>query len=219
MTAIYGLFASGDGRHRARGELLDSGAHYYDVYESLRRQVPLGRLARAQFYDELVQRSGLDEVAEQDGLGDRQDKAALGRAKGAAGCDLQDPYPRRVVRGDGGHRLCFAPVLDYDEAPAHPHNVARGTFVDYDGVSNLPRRPASAVRRAASSVPRHPRRAHRGGAHRLGLHRGRAGRPPGGRRHQVASGGDQQTSAITKGVAPVRGNRSLLERRPRSGSR
>jgi alpha-methylacyl-CoA racemase len=31
--------------------------------------------------------------------------------------------------------VCFAPVLDMDEAPRHPHNAARATFVDVDGVT------------------------------------------------------------------------------------
>src|ERR1700694_2249588 len=34
----------------------------------------------------------------------------------------------------GGTDVCFAPVLDLDEAPKHPHNVARGTFVEVAGV-------------------------------------------------------------------------------------
>jgi alpha-methylacyl-CoA racemase len=34
-----------------------------------------------------------------------------------------------------GTDVCFAPVLDMDEAPQHPHNRARGTFVDVDGVT------------------------------------------------------------------------------------
>ena len=33
-----------------------------------------------------------------------------------------------------GTDVCFAPVLDLDEAPKHPHNAARQTFVDVDGV-------------------------------------------------------------------------------------
>ena len=33
-----------------------------------------------------------------------------------------------------GTDVCFAPVLDYDEAPQHPHNLARQTFVEVDGV-------------------------------------------------------------------------------------
>jgi alpha-methylacyl-CoA racemase len=34
-----------------------------------------------------------------------------------------------------GTDVCFAPVLDMAEAPAHPHNQARGTFIEVDGVT------------------------------------------------------------------------------------
>jgi alpha-methylacyl-CoA racemase len=34
-----------------------------------------------------------------------------------------------------GTDVCFAPVLDFDEAPKHPHNIARETFVEIDGVT------------------------------------------------------------------------------------
>ena len=34
-----------------------------------------------------------------------------------------------------GTDVCFAPVLDLSEAPSHPHNVARETYVDYEGVT------------------------------------------------------------------------------------
>jgi alpha-methylacyl-CoA racemase len=33
-----------------------------------------------------------------------------------------------------GGEACFAPVLDWNEAPKHPHNIARGVFIDIDGV-------------------------------------------------------------------------------------
>jgi alpha-methylacyl-CoA racemase len=45
-----------------------------------------------------------------------------------------------------GTDICFAPVLDFDEAPKHPHNVARETFVEIDGVTQ----PAPAPRFSAT---------------------------------------------------------------------
>jgi alpha-methylacyl-CoA racemase len=45
-----------------------------------------------------------------------------------------------------GTDVCFAPVLDWNEAAAHPHNVARATFIDVDGVTQ----PAPAPRFSAT---------------------------------------------------------------------
>jgi alpha-methylacyl-CoA racemase len=51
-----------------------------------------------------------------------------------------------------GTDVCFAPVLDWAEAPRHPHNLARGTFIEHDGVMQpaaaprFSRTPAAAAR-------------------------------------------------------------------------
>ena len=50
--------------------------------------------------------------------------------------------------------ICFAPVLNVSEAPHHPHNVARGTFVDYEGVTQP--RPAPRFSRTDSTIQRPP---------------------------------------------------------------
>jgi len=46
-----------------------------------------------------------------------------------------------------GTDICFAPVLDMDEAPKHPHNQARETFIEIDGVIQPARRRDLAVLR------------------------------------------------------------------------
>ena len=53
-----------------------------------------------------------------------------------------------------GTDVCFGPVLDFDEAPKHPHNVARGAFVEIDRV--VQPAPAPRFSRTASSVPTAP---------------------------------------------------------------
>jgi alpha-methylacyl-CoA racemase len=134
MTAIYGLHAAGDVTNDRGTNVLDSGAHYYGVYECADGgYVSVGAL-EGKFYDELLEKSGLGELAADGSLGDRQNKdnwdgykeqlAAIFRTRTRAEwCEVME-----------GSDICFAPVLDMDEAPRHPHNVARGTFVEYDGV-------------------------------------------------------------------------------------
>ncbi len=53
-----------------------------------------------------------------------------------------------------GSDACFAPVLDWDEAPRHPHNVARATFVEVDGV--VQPAPAPRLQRTPAAAPRAP---------------------------------------------------------------
>lgn len=54
-----------------------------------------------------------------------------------------------------GTDVCFAPVLSLEEAPAHPHNVAREAFIEIDGV--LQNRPAPRFSRTVPSTPVPPR--------------------------------------------------------------
>src|SRR3569623_1827315 len=111
--------------------MLDTGAHYYDVYETADgKYVSVGSI-EPQFYAELVRLTGLE--GEQD-LPFQVDKtqwpamkdrlAAIFKAKTRdEWCELME-----------GTDVCFAPVLSLGEAPAHPHNVHRRTFVELDGV-------------------------------------------------------------------------------------
>ncbi|MEA3214923.1 MAG: alpha-methylacyl-CoA racemase [Acidimicrobiia bacterium] len=130
MTAIYGLFASGDVTNDRGSNVLDSGAHYYGVYQCADgRYVSVGSL-EGKFYAELLEKTGLvdadlpDRQERQNWDGYKERLAAIFKTK------TRDEWSQIMEGSD----VCFAPVLDMDEAPRHPHNVARGTFVDYDGV-------------------------------------------------------------------------------------
>jgi alpha-methylacyl-CoA racemase len=130
MTAIYGLFASGDVTNDRGSNVLDSGAHYYGVYQCADgRYVSVGSL-EGKFYAELLEKTGVvdadlpDRQERQNWDGYKERLAAIFKTK------TRDEWSQIMEGSD----VCFAPVLDMDEAPRHPHNVARGTFVDYDGV-------------------------------------------------------------------------------------
>jgi len=104
--------------------LLDTGAHFYDVYECADGEyVSIGSI-EPQFYAELLERIGLSEadLAPQMSRSDWADAkvqvAEVFRSKSRAEwCELME-----------GSDVCFAPVLSLDEATKHPHNVARSTF-------------------------------------------------------------------------------------------
>jgi alpha-methylacyl-CoA racemase len=130
MAMFYGFKASGMWKDERRQNLLDGGAHFYDTYQcSDGKWVSIGSI-EPQFYALLLEKTGITdpEFARQM---DRSAWPAL-REKLATviATKTQDQWSEIM----GGTDVCFAPVLDLDEAPKHPHNVARETFVELGGV-------------------------------------------------------------------------------------
>jgi len=125
----FGLKAAGVWRDERGVNLLDSGAPHYDTYETADgKWVALGAL-EPQFYAEFLARAGIDDPAfaaqndpdAWDGLKARLE--ALFRTKS------REEWCALLEMTDA----CFAPVLSLDEAPLHPHNAARGTFIEVAG--------------------------------------------------------------------------------------
>ena len=130
MTSAYALRAAGisDG---PRGEnILDSGAHFYDVYETSDGQYVSIAPVEPKFYAELLDRIGLD-PGDAPHSADRADwPASKARLAALFRTRTRDEW-REILEGTDA---CFAPVLGMDEAHRHPHNAARGTFVERDGI-------------------------------------------------------------------------------------
>ena len=130
MTSAYALRAAGVS-DAPRGEnILDSGAHYYDVYETSDGLYVSVAPVEPKFYAELLERIGLD-PGDAPHSTDRTDwpeskarLAALFRTR------TRDEWCAILEGTDA----CFAPVLGMDEAHRHPHNAERGTFVERDGI-------------------------------------------------------------------------------------
>jgi alpha-methylacyl-CoA racemase len=132
--------------------LLDSGAPYYGCYECAGGGwLAVGAL-EPQFYAALLAGLGLD-AAEAPDRDDRSRWPELHEVFAARFASRsRDEWA--AVFGPGGHDACVAPVLDLHEAPADPHNVARGTFAEVEGV----RHPAPAPRlsRTPLGIARRP---------------------------------------------------------------
>ncbi len=140
--------------NRPGTNLLDTGAHFYDVYRTADdRFISLGSI-EPQFYAELLQRIGLADDPELSRqmdranwphLKERMAEIVAGRTR-AEWCELLE-----------GTDVCFAPVLTMSEAAAHPHNVARNSFVEIAGVTQPA--PAPRFSRTPGQVacpPAHP---------------------------------------------------------------
>jgi alpha-methylacyl-CoA racemase len=138
MTMFHSFTAMGIWSPERGTNLLDTGAHFYDVYEcSDGKYVSIGSI-EPQFYAELRRLAGLD-GPEWDAQMDRsqwpsrkQDLEKVILAK------TRDEWCELMEHTD----VCFAPVLSIAEAPNHPHNVARQTFVEVAGL----KQPAPAPR-------------------------------------------------------------------------
>jgi alpha-methylacyl-CoA racemase len=122
----------------ARGSnLLDTGAAFYDVYECADgRHVAVGAI-EPHFFAILKDKLGLACGQHDAGLRDEL-RARFAGAPRAHWCALLE-----------GSDACFAPVLSLAEAPAHPHNAARGTFALRGGMIE----PAPAPRFSAAPAP------------------------------------------------------------------
>ena len=144
MSMIWGLRAMGRWSDARGTNLLDTGAHFYDTYECADgKWVSLGAI-EPQFYAEFRAVMGLTGAQwdrQMDPSGWAPLKAELTRRF------LERPRDAWVA-AFAGHEVCFAPVLAFDEALAHPHNQARGTFVEAGGVAQ----PAPAPRYSVSAT-------------------------------------------------------------------
>jgi alpha-methylacyl-CoA racemase len=130
--------------------MLDTGAHYYDVYETAdAKYVSIGSI-ETQFYAELLRITGL----EGEELPWQQDKAHWPAMKDRLAAIFKTKTRDEWCALMEGTDVCFAPVLSMGEAPQHPHNIHRGTFLELDGVVQ----PAPAPRFSATpeSVQRPP---------------------------------------------------------------
>jgi alpha-methylacyl-CoA racemase len=150
MTIFYGLQHMGFWRDERGVNMLDTGAHFYDVYETKDgKYVSIGSI-EPQFYHLLLEHTGLagsDLPAQFDreqwpALKDKL--AAIFRSK------TRDEWCAIMENTD----VCFAPVLSMSEAPHHPHNQARGTFTEVKGV--VQPAPAPRFSRTPGAIQRPP---------------------------------------------------------------
>ena len=129
LNAIQvGLVGSGLAGTERRSGILDGGAPFYDVYEtSDGRHLTVAPL-EAQFYAELVDRLGLDD------LPDRNDPASYPRLRELLTARFKQRTQAEWLEVFDGSDACVGPVTVYADAPDHPHLKARATFVEHDGV-------------------------------------------------------------------------------------
>lgn len=130
MAMIYSLQAQGAWKDARGANFVDSGAHYYDAYETADGKFVAVGAVEPQFYRMLLEGLGLADDPELKVQGDRRLWPAQ-KAKIAA--RLKTKTRAQWCAAFEGGDACFSPVLSLEEAPAHAHNVARRAFTEVDG--------------------------------------------------------------------------------------
>ena len=155
-SMFYGLHAAGlwDG---ARGDnLLDGGAPFYACYACADGKYVAVAAIEPQFYAELLRRLSLDAAEFEPQLDRAAWPARRERLAGVFAERTRDAWCDVLEGSDA----CFAPVLDWDEAPRHPQNAERAAFVEVQGV--MQPAPAPRFSRTPAAHPTPPAQA---GAH------------------------------------------------------
>lgn len=153
LTAfLYGLRAGGRWQDQRGVNLLDGGAPFYDTYATADGgHVAVGAL-EPKFYAELLAGLGLSD-ADLPGQYDQSGWPVLReRFATAFSQRSRDDWAAAFAGSDA----CVAPVLGFGEAADHPHNVARGVFVDVGGL--VQPAPAPRYGRSAAGPPQPPPR-------------------------------------------------------------
>jgi alpha-methylacyl-CoA racemase len=130
MSMFYGFKASGIWKEERRSNLLDGGAHFYDTYQcSDGKWISIGSI-EPQFYALLLEKTGITDPAFQA----QMDRGQWDSLRDKLAHVISQKTQAEWTEIMGATDVCFAPILDLDEAPKHPHNVARETFVELAGV-------------------------------------------------------------------------------------
>ena len=130
MTMIYTMRGMGLWKDSLGSNFLDGGAHFYDTYECKDGKYISIASIEPKFYQLLREITPLEDSIFDDQLSREswpEQKKALKeiflKKIQEEWCDLME-----------GTDICFAPVLNMAEAPEHPHNKARGTFIELEGI-------------------------------------------------------------------------------------
>jgi alpha-methylacyl-CoA racemase len=130
MAMFYGLKSMGLFTDERGTHLLDTGAHFYEVYETKDgKYVSIGSI-EPQFYALLMEKLGLSDAD----FGVQMDPAQWPAQKEKLAAVIRTKTRDEWDQLLEGTDVCYAPVLGLDEAPQHPHNQARKTFVEVGGM-------------------------------------------------------------------------------------
>ncbi len=129
MSMFYTMNRLGAWNTSRESNLLDGGVPYYGAYETADgKHISVGAI-EPQFFAELIKIAGMPE----DFIQDQNNPERWGEIKSTFVETFKSKTRDQWVELFEGSDACVAGILDYEEAVEHPHNKARGTYVDIDG--------------------------------------------------------------------------------------
>ncbi|MFO7634524.1 MAG: CaiB/BaiF CoA-transferase family protein [Caldilinea sp.] len=150
MAMLYGVKAAGLWSNQRGANLIDGGAFFYGTYEcSDGKFVAIGPI-EPQFYALFRQKLGIDDPD----LASHYDPSAWPQQREKLAAIFRTRTRDEWCALLEGTDACVAPVLDMDEAPEHPHNRARNTFVAVDDI--VQPAPAPRLSRTPAAIPGAP---------------------------------------------------------------
>ena len=131
MTMIYSMQSSGLWKNSLGSNLLDGGSHFYDTYECKDGKfISIGSI-EPQFYELLCKIAELDDSV----FSNQMDRQFWPEQKKVIKEIFLNKTREEWCALMEGTDVCFAPVLNMAEAPLHPHNIERKTFIELEGVT------------------------------------------------------------------------------------
>jgi alpha-methylacyl-CoA racemase len=160
LAAMFSGFLASKSWSEERGDnVLDTGAPWYDVYETKDgKYVSVGAI-EARFFQELLSRLELKDLPPQ------HDRARWPEMRSILEKKFKSKTRDEWCTVFEGSDACFAPVLSWSEARRDPHNVARKSFVEVRSVAQPA--PAPRFSRTPGGVRRAPPERGQGGAQAL----------------------------------------------------
>jgi alpha-methylacyl-CoA racemase len=152
MSMIWGFHAAGIWTERRGTNLLDTGAHFYDTYETADGKFIAVGAIEPQFYRRLCEGLGITDAD----FGAQHDQSRWAGLK-----SKMAEIIKRRTRDEWcglleGTDACIAPVLSMSEAPLHKHNIERQAFLNIQGVTHPT--PAPRYSSTINSEPKAPRK-------------------------------------------------------------
>ncbi|MDY6845043.1 MAG: CaiB/BaiF CoA-transferase family protein, partial [Thermodesulfobacteriota bacterium] len=152
MSMFFSFKAQGQFSEERGTNMLDTGAHFYETYETKDGEhIALGSI-EPQFYNLLIEKANLDKNRFLPQMDPTRWPELKEELKQVFLTKTQDEWCKIMEGSD----VCFAPVLSIFKAPDHPHNKARRTFVEVGG--EIQPGPAPRFSRTAPKIRHEPRK-------------------------------------------------------------
>jgi alpha-methylacyl-CoA racemase len=130
LSIFYGNLAAGTWTTQRHANIIDGGAHFYNVYQCADGKWISLAAIEPQFYQLLLEKTGITDPAFQKQLDKTQWPALREKLATVIRGKTSDEW-RRLLEGTDA---CYAPVMDFEEAISHPQNQARAMYTTIEGV-------------------------------------------------------------------------------------